>query len=220
MPLPERERQKYPEPTAEGVALGTAISQVHILPLLQTVLTLTIERQLSRVPPEVMGEIALTTFAATLLLGYLYEVDTLKKLGLTSNPLTTLTYFKIKNPQLATAIGDTLGQLFYFVNPVDMGHTLASFASQDGGHILFSNLISRSLLGCGYVTGFNWALRQGHAEKIVAEMKKLRQQLIDKITEIELGLCPLPEFVEYPDHTSGDFPAKKPFSTQPPFLLK
>ncbi|MFZ2201945.1 MAG: hypothetical protein WAV56_00960 [Microgenomates group bacterium] len=219
MPSPETEIRKYPDPTAEGVALATAISQIHIIPIAQTALTLTIHEQLRQVQPEVMGEIALGVFVATLLLGYLYEVDTLKKLGLTSNPLTVLTYFKIKNPELATVIGDLTGQILHTFNPVDISYIIASFSSQDSGHAFFSNLIARSVLGFGFVTGFNWALRQGHADKIVAQIHELRQRAADKLTEFELAICPLPQTVDYLDNTSGDFHAWR-VSTPPFFLLK
>ena len=210
MPSPEREIRKYPPPTAEGVALATAISQIHIIPIAQTALSLAIHERLRQVPPEVMGEIALGVFVATLLLGYLYEVETLKKLGLTSNPLTVLTYFKIKNPELATVIGDLTGQVLHTFNPVDISYTIALLSSQDGGHAFFSNLIARSVLGFGFVTGFNWALRQGHADKIVTQIRDLRQQAVDKLTEFELAICPLPQTVDYLDNTSGDFHAWQP----------
>lgn len=207
MPTLERETTKYPEPTAEGAALAGAISQIHIIPFVQTALSIAIHEQLRQVPSEVMAEVALSVFVATLLLGYLYEVDTLKKLGLTSNPLTVLTYFKVKNPELATAIGDLTGQILHTFNPVDISYIIASFSSQDGGHAFFSNLIARSVLGFGFVTGFNWALRQGHADKIVARIHDLRQQAANKLTEFELAICPLPQTVDYLDNTSGDFHA-------------
>ena len=219
MPSPEREIRKYPPPTAEGVALATAISQIHIIPIAQTALSLAIHERLRQVPPEVMGEIALGVFVATLLLGYLYEVETLKKLGLTSNPLTVLTYFKIKNPELATVIGDLTGQILHTFNPVDISYTIGLLSSQDGGHAFFSNLIARSILGFGFVTGFNWALRRGHADKIVAQIHDLRQQAANKLTEFELAICPLPKTVDYLDNTSGDFHAWR-VSTYPFFLLK
>lgn len=210
MPSPETEIRKYPLPTAEGVALATAISQIHIIPFVQTALSIAIHERLRQVPPEVMGEAALGVFVATILLGYLYEVDTLKKLGLTSNPLTVLTYFKVKNPELATAIGDLTGQILHTFNPVDISYIIASFSSQGDGHAFFSNLIARSVLGFGFVTGFNWALRQGHADKIVAQIHDLRQQAANKLTEFELAICPLPESVDYLDNTSGDFHAWRP----------
>lgn len=206
--------------------MSTAISQIHILPLIQPPLTLAIAKGLSYIPAEMVAETALGIYVASLILGYLYEVDTLKKLGLTSNPLTVLTYFKIRNPEIATAIGDFLGQVIHSFNPIDITYTTLSLASNDGGHLFFSNLISRSVLGYGFVTGFNWALRQGHADKIVARIHDLRQQAADKLTEFELAICPLPESIDYLDNTSGDFRAWRPetgrqsISTSASILLK
>jgi len=56
------------------------------------------------------------------------------------------------------------------------GRILVSFSLSNGdsGHLFFANLTSRSIAGFGFVTGFNWALRQGHAEKAVARIHELR----------------------------------------------
>lgn len=203
MPAPERETTKYPKPNIDDVILSTAISQIHIPPLVQPLLTLAIAKGFSSVPPEMRAEVAISIFVTSLLLGYLYEVETLKKLGFTSNPLTVLTYMKIRHPYLATAIGDILGQIVHTVNPVDLAYTSASLANGDGGHLFYANLISRSIVGYAFVTGFNWALRHGHAEKIVAKIHELREQLMTELTRP-------PRIVDYPDNTSGDFHAWLP----------
>ncbi len=209
--------RKYPEPTLEGVAFGTAISQIHILPFIQPPLTLAVARGLSHVPAEVMAEIALGAFATSLLLTYLYEFDTLKKLGFTSNPFTTLAFMKVRQPYLATAIGDLIGNLVHSVNPIDLYYASASLTNLDGGHLFYANLVSRSVLLFLFNSGFNFALRRGHAEKIVAQIHNARQQLIDKFNQIELGLFPLNEnLIDYPDNTSGDFHAWQPKSPQLP----
>lgn len=218
MASPEKSTQPLPKPTAEGLALATIISQIHLIPAAQIPLTLAVGEVLERVPPEAVAEAALFVFFATLLLSYLYEVDTLKKLGLSSNLFTVLAYFKIKNPELATALGDLVGQVVHSVNPIDIGFTATLFTSRDGGHLFFSNLISRAILTSAFSAGFNFALRRGHAEILIAKLHQLRVRFFEQIDQLpdqtglnalDLTLFPL-QMPEYPDQTSGDFPAWRP----------
>lgn len=223
MSSPETHAKKRPRPTAEGVALATAISQIHIIPFVQTALSLAIHDRFSQVPPEHMKEIALGAFAASLLISYFYEVETLKRLGLTSNPLTVLIYFKVKSPQLATLIGDVAGQVLHTFNPVDITYLIALLGNQDGGHAFYSNLIARSILGFSFVTGFNWALRQGHADRIVAKIHEGRRVLTEIIDDqldrfgvyaLDEAIFP-PRPIDYPDNSSGDFHARHGLNINP-----
>lgn len=200
--MPERET---PPATPEGVAVGVALAQLSYLYFLtQAGVSLAIHEGLIHLKPEVMGEVAAVAFGLSLIGGYLYERETLELTGLSAYPLTTFLHLRLHNPALATFLGDAIGQLNFFVNPVDVGSTLG------GEHLFYSNLISRSVLGLGYSVGLNWAIRQGLAKPLTDKINSYREKLTDTLNELELKHFPLPERVYYPYETSGDFPSWQP----------
>lgn len=179
MPTPERPiEREIAKATPEGVAVGFAISQLSFLHLaIQSGATLALRETLHFASPDVLAAAAAVVFVGTVVTGVLHEAHVLEKIGFTANPATTLAHLKIENPLLASIIGNFYGQLSFLVSPVDMGFSLSSLALSDGGLLLFSNLLARSLTGFVFYNGLNFALYHGHAEKLVAKIHELRLKL-------------------------------------------
>jgi len=74
-------------------------------------------------------------------------------------------------------------QATHTFNPVDLAVITAPLSNGDSGHLFFANPTSRSIAGFGFVTGFNWALRQGHAEKAVARIHELRLKVTGPVRD-------------------------------------
>lgn len=176
MTTPERQaNSEIAKASPEGVAIGLVVSQLGLLHIaIQTGATFALREVLRFAPPEVVATLALVVFVGTVVTGVLYEAHVLEKVGFTINPVTTLVHLKIEKPLLSSVIGNLYGQLVFLVSPVDMGFSLSSLALGDGGLLLFSNLLARSLVGFAFSTGLNFALYYGHAEKLAAKIHELR----------------------------------------------
>lgn len=176
MTSPERQTNaEIAKATPEGVALGLVISQLGLLHIaIQTGATFALREAFRFAPPEVVATVAIVVFVGTVVTEVLYEAHVLQKVGFTANPITTLAHLKIESPLLSSLIGNLYGQLVFLVNPVDMGFSLSSLALGDGGLLLFSNLLARSLVGFALSTGLNFALYHGHAERLAAKIHELR----------------------------------------------
>ncbi len=195
----EREADILPRPTPEGVAFGVAASHLTYtyVSLLQAGLAVVISEQTRKLPPEVLVDSTVALFFATLIAGYLYELGTLRRKGFVLNYATTISYFETHDPRIATLIGTIIGQLGFFISPLDMGMTATSIVG-DGGHLALANLLSRTAVGFANSIGLNYAIRQGVADKV-----------LEKIQDLEKKLFPPNQFLDWPDNRSGDFPASQ-----------
>lgn len=194
MSTPERpvEREIAPA-TPEGVAIGLAASQVGFLNLaIQTGVTLALRETLQFVPPEILATAAAVVFVGTVVTGVLYEAHILEKIGFTVNPVTTLAHLKIENPILSSIVGNIYSQLSFFWSPVNLGLSLSSLALHDGGLLLYSNLLARSITSFVFYNGLNFALYHGHAEKLAAKIHDLRLKVtgpaLDNLDHARIGL--------------------------------
>jgi|CXWL01.1.fsa_nt_gi hypothetical protein len=184
MTSPERQIPSEPaKTTPEAVAVSLAVSQLALFHLaVQTGATLAIREILRFAPPDVMATAVIVIFVGTVITSVLYEAHVLEHIGLTANPITTLAHLKLKNPLLASVLGNLYAQAAFLFSPVDLGFSLSSLATGDGGLLFFSNLLARSLVGFTFSTGLNLALYHGHAEKLVAQIHALRLKYTDPIT--------------------------------------
>lgn len=168
--------------TPETAAMSLAASQVrYVFAAMQIGTTAAIAEALKNIPPETMGEIAIGAFLVTLAVGYLYEVETLKKSGFTINEGTSIAHLKVENPYMATFLGNLYGQLSYFINPVDMGATLTSLSIADGNHLIYANLLARTIIGFSYTMGLNYAIQKGASAEMVEKFKSVKETAIAKM---------------------------------------
>lgn len=169
--------------TPEGVAVGVALESLSPARLaVQAAIAVALREALISVPLPVVAVGAVVVWVGTVVTGALYERYVLEKTGVVANPVTTTTYLATKNATWSVIVGNLYGQGSFFASPLDMGISAASLAS-DGGFLLLTNLLSRSINGLLFYSGFNLALEKGHAEKLVAKIRQLRLRVAGPVQD-------------------------------------
>lgn len=196
------------ERTAASLALSQALGPIVTASHISS--TAIFHEWFRYLPKDQLALAAGAAFLVTNAIGFYYEVNTLKKEGVTINPLTVLANSKIKSPEIATVAGMIGANILgYCSNPADIasvvsvivanenvrlfltdflshvGVTLPAYSGSE--QLFYSNLICRSVVGFSASLFLNWTIRHG-LSRVVLEKS---HQVADFATQKALYLVSL-----------------------------
>lgn len=219
MRSPETRLSSRAKPSLEGSALSFALSQCSpALSALQVGMAALMVETVRSLPAEIAGEIALSSFALSVIVGGIYEVGTLRRSGFSANPFTSLAHLKFDNPVLSSVAGNITAQALSVLNPIEVGVAAGSLAGHDA-HFGYAYLMARNVVGLAYTVGVNFTIRQGVTQELIGKIQQGKKLVIDAVEqftrntglyELDQRVFPAPTYIDYPDHTSGDHRIKSP----------